>query len=97
MFVDVCDDDNNCVVIVVGDNVVTYPWTLQNDFIMWSSATQIAMGGGGHGFGFLLDDDFLTGQSSSSLTYENPPLTSYMGSFRVVNVEIWGFDSVIGR
>lgn len=70
---------------------------MENDFIMWSSATRIAMGGGGDGFGFVLDDDFLTGQSSQSLAFGNPPLTRNSGSFRVSNVEVWGFESIIGR
>jgi hypothetical protein len=79
------------------DEVVIYPWTMVNDFIMWSTSTRIAMGGGGDGFGFALDDDFLTGQSNASEAFGNPPLTSYAGSFRVTNVEVWGFESVIGR
>jgi hypothetical protein len=70
---------------------------MANDLIMWSSATQIGMGGGGNGFGFVLDDDFLTGQSNFSSTYNNPPLTNALGSFRIANVEVWGFESNIFR
>lgn len=79
----------------VNDEVIIYPWTMENDFIMWSSAKRIAMGGGGDGFGFVLDDDFLTGQSNPSSAFGNPPLTSYRGSFHVTNVEVWGFESAI--
>lgn len=83
--------------LLVNDEVIVYPWTMENDFIMWSNAQRIAMGGGGDGFGFVLDDDFLTGQSNTSSAFGNPPLTSYRGSFRVTNVEVWGFESVIGK
>jgi len=57
---------------------------------MWSTATQLAMGGGGDGFGFVLDEDFLTGGSSSCATFANEPLTRDKSVFRVVNVECWG-------
>ena len=56
------------------------------------------MGGGGAGFGFVLDKDFLTGGSSTCKTFNNDPLTSSTdGTFRIVNVEVWGFKSSMAR
>lgn len=65
---------------------------------MYSDDKKVAMGGGGDsgGFGFALDDDFLSGQSSPSACFGNPSLvTSPSGSFRIINVEVWGFESAI--
>jgi hypothetical protein len=75
-------------------------WTGENEYVMYSDSSKVAMGGGGEsgGFGFALDEDFLSGQSSSSACFGNPPLvTSHAGSFRIVNVEVWGFESSIPR
>eukprot|EP00602_Paraphysomonas_sp_CaronLab_P010849 CAMPEP_0185029626 /NCGR_PEP_ID=MMETSP1103-20130426/16032_1 /TAXON_ID=36769 /ORGANISM="Paraphysomonas bandaiensis, Strain Caron Lab Isolate" /LENGTH=365 /DNA_ID=CAMNT_0027564437 /DNA_START=105 /DNA_END=1199 /DNA_ORIENTATION=+ len=72
-----------------GEGVQVYRWTMENDLIMWSCQSQVAMGGGGDGFGFVLDADFLTGQSNSCTAFGNPPLTSNRGSFRIANVEVW--------
>ena len=56
------------------------------------------MGGGGDGFGFVLDSDFATGESFKCRTYENPVLVDKEnGSFRIANVECWGFESLFGR
>ncbi len=46
------------------EGVVGYKWTSLNHYIMRSSRNQVAMGGGGEGFGFVCDADFLDGQSN---------------------------------
>lgn len=66
-----------------------FGWSGSNNFYMFSSATQIAMGGGGAGFGFVLDENFERGGSSHCETFNNEPLAS-TDMFRVVNVECWG-------
>ena len=78
--------------------VIHYPWTLQNDFFMYSSADQLAMGGGNDGFGFIIDKDFITGSTHPCTTYNNPSLTNEEGtSFKILNAECWGFQSFISR
>ena len=68
-----------------------------NDFFVWSGQQQIAMGGGGEGFGFVLDSDFATGESFRSATYGNQILVEREhGSFRIANVECWGFEGIFG-
>lgn len=55
------------------------------------------MGGGGDGFGFVLDSDFATGESFQSATYGNQILVDREhGSFRIANVECWGFEGIFG-
>jgi TLD len=56
------------------------------------------MGGGGDGFGFVLDSDFATGESFRCKTYGNPVLVDKEnGSFRIANVECWGFEGLFGK
>ena len=70
----------------------------ENDFFVWSSENQIAMGGGKDGFAFVFDSDFATGESFCSATYGNQLLVDREnGSFRVSNVECWGFEGLFGR
>jgi len=78
--------------------VINYPWSLQNEFFMYSSADQVAMGGGADGFGFIIDKDFITGSTHPCPTFQNPSLTDEEGtSFKILNAECWGFDSYINR
>lgn len=72
--------------------VEVFPWTYENNFFMLSNKEQLAMGGGQDGFAFVLDADFISGSSRSSATFRNPPLTAG-DSFRVLNLEVWGFES----
>lgn len=75
-------------------SLINYPWSQKNEFFMWCGSDKIAMGGGNSGFGFVLDNDFLTGGSNSCDTFDNEPLcSSPNGVFKVVNVEVWGFRS----
>ena len=78
--------------------VINYSWTLQNEFFMYSTSDQIAMGGGADGFGFIIDKDFITGSTQPCLTFNNPSLTDEEGtSFKILNAECWGFNSYINR
>lgn len=76
----------------------TFQWTGLNDFYMWSTDEKIAMGGGNEGFAFVLDSNFITGETCRSATYGNPVLISTEDasaksiSFTVSNVEVWGFQ-----
>ena len=75
-----------------------FPWTGDNNFFVYSSHDQVAMGGGGHGFGFVLDSDFATGESFCSATYGNTLLvTKEKGCFRIKNLELWGFEGIFGK
>lgn len=77
---------------------ILFEMTGTNDFFVWGSPSQIAMGGGGDGFGFVLDSDFATGESFCSATYGNPLLVDKEnGSFRIANIECWGFEGLFGR
>ena len=75
-----------------------YKWTGENEYFIWSNTDKIAMGGGGHGFGFVLDSDFATGESFCCATYRNSMLVNKEGngSFHIKNVECWGFEGLFG-
>lgn len=70
-----------------------FDWKYSNYFFQWSSSDQIAMGGGGGQFGFVLGHDFMQGESNPCDTFGNPHLTTHRGVFDVQEVELWGFDS----
>ena len=78
------------------DSLNVYRWTQTNEFFMFSSHERVGMGGGGEGFAFVLDADFYRGGSYRSETFGNPRLTN-SETFRVRNVEVWGFDSLTGE
>jgi hypothetical protein len=61
--------------------------------VLLSVRCQLAMGGGGGQFGFVLDSDFNWGETNPCGTYGNPRLTSHHEPFKIDEVEIWGFDS----
>ena len=83
---------------VDSDIVAVFPWTGLNDLFMWSNNENIAMGGGGEGFGFVLDCDFLTGSTTTCETFANPPLVNADGeTFNIKNVEVWGFPTGLQR
>ncbi len=74
--------------------VEVFKWTYENEYFMWSNESQIAMGGGGDGFGFVIDPDFQFGETSPCCTFRNPHLTKTQnGRFRIMNVEVWGFPN----
>mmetsp|Transcript_37893 Transcript_37893/g.38579 ORF Transcript_37893/g.38579 Transcript_37893/m.38579 type:complete len:787 (-) Transcript_37893:26-2386(-) len=70
-----------------------FKWTGENDFFVISNNHQLAMGGGGEGFSFQLDDELDTGVSNRSDTYSNPVLSSNE-FFKCLNVEIWTLENV---
>ena len=70
-----------------------YKWTGENDFFIISNSHQLAMGGGGEGFAFQLDDELDTGVSNRSDTYCNPTLSS-TEFFKCLNVEVWTLENV---
>eukprot|EP01035_Chromulina_nebulosa_P019679 gene19679-25597_t len=53
------------------DQIDVFNWTGSNNFFMWSTDDKIAMGGGGDGFAFVLDNNFISGETCSSATYGN--------------------------
>ena len=82
----------------IEDAMQHFGWTEANEFFMRCAEDQIAMGGGGDGFGFVLDRDFITGGSSRCATFNNDPLTSSIsGTFKIINVEIYGFGSSLKK
>jgi hypothetical protein len=85
----------NFACCAVNNEPSIYSWTRINDYFMWSTTEQIGMGGGDNGFAFLLHDDLSRGETNESATYNNPQLCHSSSSFRIVNVEIWGFNHEI--
>lgn len=65
-----------------------YTWTGKNDLFVVSNPTNFAIGGGGEGFSFQLDDELATGVSNRSETYNNEILSSNE-FFKCLNVEVW--------
>eukprot|EP01031_Cornospumella_fuschlensis_P024600 gene24600-29719_t len=72
-----------------------YKWTQKNNFFVLSHAEGLAMGGGGEGFAFQVDDELDTGVSNHSDTFDNPTLSSNE-FFKCLNVEVWVLDMVEG-
>jgi hypothetical protein len=75
--------------------MTTYRWTGANEFFILSTGRSLAMGGGGDGFGFVIDADFEGGETSACKTFDNPPLAarSPSGHFKIQDIEVWGFES----
>lgn len=78
-----------------------YTWSTANTFFMYSTDEELGMGGGGDGFAFILDTDFVHVKSSVSATFSNDVLLSAASSTNVAkkvrNIECWGFESYINR
>ena len=70
-----------------------YKWTGQNSLFVMSDSNCFAMGGGGGGFAFQLDDELDTGVSNCSGTYNNFQLSS-SEFFKCLNVEVWLLEGV---
>ncbi|CAN0501362.1 unnamed protein product, partial [Ectocarpus sp. 12 AP-2014] len=51
-------------------------WTGANDYFCISSDSWLAMGGGGGGFAFQIDDELDAGESNPSDTFGSPRLSS---------------------
>lgn len=54
----------------------THRWTGANDYFCISSESWLAMGGGGGGFAFQIDDELDAGESNPSETFGSPRLSS---------------------
>ncbi|CAM9401537.1 unnamed protein product, partial [Hapterophycus canaliculatus] len=68
-------------------------WTGANDYFCISSESWLAMGGGGGGFAFQIDDELDAGESNPSDTFGSPRLSSNE-FFRCVQVEVWYFSDL---
>ena len=82
-----------------GDEYATdiYKWTTRNDYFCFADHEKIAMGGGGGGFGFVIDSDFHSCGSNACDTYGNTStldLSKRADSpvSRIANVELWSFQ-----
>lgn len=51
-------------------------WTGANDYFCISNESWLAMGGGGGGFAFQIDDELDAGESNPSATFGSPQLSS---------------------
>jgi hypothetical protein len=80
-------------VFSVAPNPEVYRWTKENNFFLISNSQSLAMGGGGEGFAFQLDDELDTGVSNRSATFNNNPLCS-SEFFKCLNVEMWELDEI---
>ncbi|KAI9271441.1 TLD-domain-containing protein [Sporodiniella umbellata] len=66
-----------------------YPWTMKNDYLVYSDRSSLAVGGSR--FGLWIDSDLAHGYTEPSETFDNPPLT-LKNSFECIGLEIWGFQ-----
>ncbi len=73
-----------------------YRWRQTNSLFMWSDHNSVAMGGGGKGFAFVLTNDFFSGSTNRSETYDNEPLVA-SNEFTIDNLEVWAFSKFIDR
>ena len=77
--------------------VHTFRWTYANTLFCFASHEKLAMGGGGDGFGLVIDKDFSNVTSSACQTYGNTTSldshrqTGEEGS-RILNLELWSLQ-----
>lgn len=81
--------------VVEDDSLFVYSWTGQNDYCQICDADRsfLCMGGDGE-FGWIVSDNFTTGQSGFCSTYNNPPLI-HPSTFQVADFEIYALSSPI--
>lgn len=70
--------------------VMVYPWTMMNDYLIYSNHDFFAVGGGQGKFGLWLHSDLTHGYTETCTTFNNPIL-SLTSSFQCVALEIWEF------
>ena len=71
-------------------DIEVYRWTGEDENCQFFSEERIGAGGGGDGFGFVIDEGLWRGSSNSSVTYGNPNLVANpSGDFEVANIEVW--------
>jgi len=78
------------------DDIDVYTWTGKNTLFQYSTQAKIAVGGGGEGFGIVLDKDFSTCASYPCDTYGNTVSLASLeadspATCGVSNVELWSF------
>lgn len=85
-----------------GPNIAkVYKWSRANSFFQFTSHSFLAIGGGaGSHFALWIDEDLLMGTTSACSTFASPPLTdpsdkdaSSCMEFKIVSLEVWGFDA----
>jgi hypothetical protein len=77
-------------------DIEVFKWTGESEDCQLLSRDRIGAGGGGNGFGFLIEDDLSRGTSAPCLAYDNPCLVSSAdGLFEVANIEIWAMTSFL--
>lgn len=69
-----------------------YRSTRKNDYVQLSDDSGIGLGGGSGRFGLFLDNQFVHGATGRCATFENSPLTGGAEEFRIIRVEVFGFD-----
>jgi TLD len=86
-----CESNHN----VESASLCVYPWTGQNDYCQICDADRsvLCMGGDGE-FGWIVSDNFTTGQTGFCSTYNNPPLV-HPSTFQVADFEIYVLASPI--
>ena len=70
-----------------------YTWARTNDFFLTASGgdtPSIGVGGGDGGYALYLDHSLLHASNSSSATFQSPPLAK-VGTFKVLQAEVWAF------
>jgi TLD len=85
---------NGCTTAVVDQkrtfsSLHKYKWAGLNPYFQFSSETTLGFGGGGDGFSLFVGDDFSSGTSCRSQTFDNEALCS-SADFEVSQLEVWG-------
>jgi len=72
-------------------DIEVFAWTGTNYLTQLCTNEKIALGGGG-GFGLVIENNMLHGQTNKCATFGNPPLSKEHEngtSFEIVNLEMW--------
>ncbi|KAI7869351.1 TLDc domain-containing protein, partial [Spinellus fusiger] len=72
-------------------SVDVYPWTMANNYFMFSNKNLIALGGGKGRWGLWIHSDLMHGHTEPCATYGNPPLTDAF-DFECIALEVWTFQ-----
>jgi MFS family permease len=77
-------------------DIEIYRWTGNDENCQFFSKERIGAGGGGNGFGFVIDESLWRGSSAPSVTYGNPILVANPnGDFEVANIEVWAMTPFV--
>jgi hypothetical protein len=69
--------------------VQVFPYTGENDFVIFCTPQFLSMGGGDGHYGLWVDGNLETGVSSKSLTFGNEPLSDSGTKFTIIGLEVW--------